>query len=124
MPSASSDRVHATEAALALVAQLRAAHGPLLFMLSHGCCDGSTPMCLTVAELTPGAGDVLLGQVAGDVPFWTSRAQRDYLAALHLTLDVEPGNNGAYSLEDGMGQRFVMRLRLLGDDEAAALAGG
>jgi hypothetical protein len=115
------DRVVATEAAQGLIAQLRARHGEVFFYQSHGCCDGSTPMCLAPGEMTPGAGDVQLGTVAG-AAFWLSLAQRDYLANLQLTLDVAPGCNGSYSLEDGSGQRFVLHMRLWTDEEAAALA--
>jgi hypothetical protein len=115
------DRVVSTEAAAALIARLRSQHGEVFFYQSHGCCDGSTPMCLAPGEMTPGAGDVQLGTVAG-AAFWMSLAQRDYLANLQLTLDVAPGNNGGFSLEDGSGQRFVLRMRLLTDEETAALA--
>lgn len=105
----------ASAAAQALIADLRRRHGDLIFYLSHGCCDGSTPMCLPVAELTPGAGDVRLGLLPDGLdgtPFWASRLQDEYLAHLHLRLDVAPGNNGAFSLEDGSGQRFVLRMGL------------
>jgi uncharacterized protein (DUF779 family) len=34
---------------------LAAAHGPLGFHLSGGCCDGSSPMCLLASELPPGS---------------------------------------------------------------------
>jgi len=116
------DRVVATEAAAALIAQLRARHGEIYFYLSHGCCDGTAPMCLAPGEMPLGAGDVQLGTVAG-APFWLSLAQRDYLAGLHLTLDVAPGANGNFSLEEGSGQRFVLQQRLWTDDEARVLDG-
>ena len=44
-------RVQATEAAQALIEQLRGQHGELLFYQSLGCCAGSAPMCFTVSEL-------------------------------------------------------------------------
>jgi hypothetical protein len=92
----------------------------VFFYQSHGCCDGSTPMCLAPGEMTLAADDVTLGTVAG-AAFWLGREQRDYLAGLHLTLDVAPGSNGGYSLEDGSGQRFVMRMRPWTDEESRAL---
>ncbi|MFM2119321.1 MAG: hypothetical protein RL722_789 [Pseudomonadota bacterium] len=115
------ERVLTSPAAAELVGELRRQHGEVMFFLSHGCCDGSTPMCLGPGELNPGPTDVRLGTAAG-APFWISASQRDYLANLELTLDVAPGNNGAFSLEDGSGQRFVLRLRLFEDAELAALA--
>ena len=115
------DRVEATAAAQALIAQLRARHGEVYFYLSHGCCDGTAPVCLAPGELPLGPGDVQLGTLAG-AAFWLSLAQRDYLAGLQLTLDVAPGSNGNFSLEEGSGHRFVLQQRLWTDAEAQALA--
>ena len=44
------EAVTATEAACALIAQLRAQHGEVCFYLCHGCCDGSAPICLAPDE--------------------------------------------------------------------------
>ncbi len=55
-------KVIATEAALALIEQLKAEHGALMFHQSGGCCDGSTPMCFPEGELIIGSADVLLVQ--------------------------------------------------------------
>jgi hypothetical protein len=101
----------ATDAAVALIATLRRQHGDIWFYLSHGCCDGTAPMCLAPGELTLGPNDVQLGTVGG-AAFWLSVAQRDDLAHLRLTLDVAPGANGNFSLEDGSGQRFVLQMAL------------
>lgn len=105
--------LQATPAALALVQDLQARHGALQFLLSHGCCDGTTPMCLTLAEYQPGPDDLCIGEVAG-VPFRVGPAQRAWMGALTATLDVADGNNGAFSLEDGSGRRFVLRLQPAG----------
>ncbi|MFZ2987725.1 DUF779 domain-containing protein [Ideonella sp.] len=115
------ERLQATAAAQQLVAQLRAQHGPLLLYQSHGCCEGSAPMCFKQGEMGLGPDDLQLGTVAG-VPFYLSRGQLDYLASMQLTLDVAAGDGGTYSLEDGSGQHFVMQLRLFTDAESAALA--
>lgn len=114
-------RVQATEAALALIAELKRQHGELLFYQSHGCCAGSAPMCFTVQELKLAADDRLLGRVDG-VPVYASQAQCDYLAGLQMTLDVAPGNSGSFGLEDGSGQHFVAHFRLWTDDEVSRLA--
>ncbi len=114
-------RVQATEAALALIAQLRRDHGELLFYQSHGCCAGSAPMCFAVRELKLNAGDRLLGRVDG-VPVYASKAQCDYLAGLQMTLDVAPGNSGSFGLEDGSGRHFVAFFRLWTDEEVPRLA--
>ena len=56
------DRVVFTPAAAALVRSLKAAHGPLIFHLSGGCCEGSAPMCLQRSGFRPGALDPLYAQ--------------------------------------------------------------
>jgi hypothetical protein len=114
------ERVAATPAALALIAQLRHQHGELLFYQSHGCCAGSAPMCFAVHELKLNADDRLLGRVDG-VPVYASVAQCDYLAGLQMTLGVAPGNSGSFGLEDGSGQHFVAQFRLWTDDEVPRL---
>lgn len=114
-------RVQASDAARALIAQLRRDHGALLFYQSHGCCAGSAPMCFAVHELKLNADDRLLGSVDG-VPVYASAAQCEYLAGLQMTLDVAPGNSGSFGLEDGSGQHFVARFRLWADDEVPHLA--
>jgi len=115
------ERVAATPAARALIAQLRSQHGELLFYQSHGCCAGSAPMCFAVHELKLNADDRLLGSVDG-VPVYASSAQCNYLAGLQMTLDVAPGNSGSFGLEDGSGQHFVAHFRLWTDDEVPRLA--
>ena len=59
------ERVKVTEAAVELIRKLRAAHGPLLFHQSGGCCDGSSPMCFPAGEFRIGQNDVRLGEVEG-----------------------------------------------------------
>ena len=83
-------RVAVTDAAAALLRQLTAQHGPLMFHQSGGCCDGSAPMCFAADEFVTGPSDVRLGEIHG-VPFWMSRAQFDYWSHTHLTVDVVPG---------------------------------
>lgn len=114
------ERVQATPAARQLLAELRAAHGAIGLYQSHGCCDGSGPLCYAPGELPLSPADRLLGTIE-DVPFHASQAQCDYLQALELTLDLEPGNAGNYSLEDGSGRHLVLRQRLFSDDELAQL---
>lgn len=123
-------RVLATPAALALIARLRQRHGEILFYQSHGCCAGSAPMCFAVHELALNQDDRRLGAVGaeggeggeGGVPVYASLAQCDYLAGLHMTLDVAPGDSGSFGLEDGSGQHFTAHFRLWTDDELPRLA--
>jgi uncharacterized protein len=122
-------RVAVTPEAADLLRRLRAEHGPLMFHQSGGCCDGSSPMCYPHGEFATGPSDVLLGSLAidgaadpnGAVPVWMSAAQFEYWRHTHLTIDVVPGRGGGFSLEAPLGVRFLIRSRMLTDEELAAL---
>lgn len=113
-------RVGVTAVAVTLIEELRAAHGPLMFHQSGGCCDGSAPMCYPQGEFRVGDRDVWLGSVAG-CPYYISGPQFEVWQHTHLTLDVVPGRGGGFSLESPRGLRFLIRSRLFSDDESAAL---
>ena len=113
-------RVTATESAIALIEQLRAKHGPLMFHQSGGCCDGSAPMCYPQAEFIVGDYDRLLGHIGG-APFYISGPQFEYWQHTALIIDVVPGRGGMFSLEGPTGKRFLTRSRLYTDDEWAVL---
>jgi uncharacterized protein (DUF779 family) len=113
-------RVTATPAALALIAELREKHGPLMFFQSGGCCDGSSPMCYAAGEFHVGDGDVLLGHLDG-VPFHIGGAQFEYWRHTQLIIDVVDGMGGMFSLDNGTGKRFLTRSRLYTDEESALL---
>ncbi|MGA4777210.1 DUF779 domain-containing protein [Cellulosimicrobium sp. AB352] len=138
-------RVALTDDAAALLARLRTVHGELMFHQSGGCCDGSSPMCYPQGEFLLGDADVHLGDLVVDapgrtdgpgadgpagadgaagrfvVPVWMSRAQFEYWKHTHLTIDVVPGRGAGFSVEAPEGVRFIIRSRLLTDDEWAAL---
>lgn len=115
-------RILSTPAADAVIAELAAAHGPLMFHQSGGCCDGSAPMCYPRGEFRTGGQDVLLGEVADGVPVWIGAAQFDYWAHTQITIDVVPGRGAGFSLEGPLGVRFIIRSRVFTDEEAEALA--
>ena len=119
-------RVAVTPAAADLLRELYAAHGPLMFHQSGGCCDGSAPMCYVEGEFRTGASDVLLASlhidgVGEQVTFWMGADQFDRWRHTHLTVDVVPGRGGGFSLEAPEGVRFLIRSRLLTPEENAAL---
>lgn len=116
-----ANRLVATPKATALVSALSAAHGPLIFHLSGGCCEGSAPMCFRQADFRAGARDVLLGHVA-DAPFYVGPEQFEYWASCELTIDVTVGGGDSFSLEAADGVRFIVRSRLFEDVEIAELA--
>ena len=119
-------RVAVTAEAADLLRRLRGGHGPLMFHQSGGCCDGSSPMCYPLGEFATGPSDVLLGSLdlgdkAEPVPVWMSAAQFEYWSHTHLTIDVVPGRGGGFSLEAPLGVRFLIRSRLLSEQEMAGL---
>ncbi|MGN9792634.1 DUF779 domain-containing protein [Streptomyces sp. NPDC054847] len=114
-------RVELSDAAEELVGRLAARHGPVMFHQSGGCCDGSAPMCYPRGEFRVGGSDVLLGEVAGGAPFWMSADQYAYWRHTHLTVDVVPGRGSGFSLEAPEGVRFLLRSRLLTDEELARI---
>jgi uncharacterized protein (DUF779 family) len=102
-------RVIATVAARSALDDLRAAAGPVMFVESAGCCDGSAPMCFSLGEFIVGDGDVLLGEIDG-CPFYMDARQYDALGQPNLVLDIEPGSPGGFSLAAGDGLHFVARV--------------
>lgn len=113
-------RVAVTEAAAEVIDQLRKRHGSLMFHQSGGCCDGSAPMCFPDGEFIIGESDVLLGRIH-DCAFYMSADQYEYWKHTHLTVDVVSGRGASFSLEIPLGLRFLIRSRLLTDEEFAAL---
>ncbi len=114
------DRVVATPAAVEVIERLKAAHGPLSFHQSGGCCDGSAPMCYPDGEFRIGGQDVRLGSVAGCDVFM-GRAQFELWAHTQLIIDVVPGRGAGFSLEAPEGVRFLTRGRVFSDGEVADL---
>ncbi len=119
-------RLAFTPAAIELIEQLWAMHGPLMFHQSGGCCDGSAPMCYQAGEFKIGGQDVLLGTLElpavasgshedqhREIGFWMSREQFGVWQHTHLTVDVVAGRGSGFSLEAPEGKRFLIRSRLL-----------
>jgi len=100
--------VQATAAALEAIDRLEAAHGPLMFFQSGGCCDGTSPMCLKRGELPLGPGDVCLGEIGG-APFYIDRDQYERWGEPRFLIDVSPGAAEGFSLEGLDGVHFVSR---------------
>jgi uncharacterized protein len=116
MPS----RVVFTEKAPSLTRRLRVEHGPLIFHLSGGCCEGSAPMCFRQSDFRVGPRDVLLG-IIEEYPFYVGPSQFDYWASCQLSIDVTERGGDSFSLEAADGVRFIVRSRLFSDEEVAEL---
>lgn len=116
-----TDKVELTDSAVELIERLEEQHGPLMFHQSGGCCDGSAPMCYPVGEFLTGDSDVLLATLpagsATPVEFWMSASQYEYWKHTHLTVDVVPGRGSGFSVEAPEGVRFLIRSRLMSEEE-------
>ena len=113
-PSASPSRV-----------DLTGIHGPLMFHQSGGCCDGSSPMCFPAGDFITSEADVHLADLVVDgvpapIGFWMSVSQYEYWKHTHLTVDVVKGRGSGFSVEAPEGVRFLIRSRLLTDEELSA----
>ena len=111
-----TERVVFTPDAVALVATLKAEHGPLIFHLSGGCCEGSAPMCFRQSDFRVGASDVLLGAIDG-CPFYVGATQFDYWSGCQIIVDVATEGGDSFSLEAAEGVQFIARSRLFTDAE-------
>jgi hypothetical protein len=79
-------------------------------------------MCYPAGEFRTGGSDVLLDElhiegIAEPVPVWMSAAQFEYWRHTHLTIDVVAGRGSGFSLEAPEGVRFLIRSRLLTNEE-------
>ena len=110
------ERVIATNEALALIEELKAEHGQIMFHQSGGCCDNSAANCYLPTDLTIGPYDIKLGEVGG-VPFYIGKLQYEYWKHTQLILDVIEGQGGTFSLEGSSGKAFHSRSRLFTDEE-------
>ena len=115
-------RVDITPEAAAVLRQLEAQHGPLLFHQSGGCCDGSSPMCYPRDDFLIGQRDVHLGDVAG-VPVYIGGQQYAAWQHTQLLIDVVPGRGSGFSLEAPLGVRFLTRSRVFDEVEQVWLSG-
>lgn len=118
--SAAPDRVTASPEAYALINEIRADHGDILFHQSGGCCDGSSPMCYPVGDFKIGQSDVCLGELDG-AQVWISGPQFEVWKHTQLILDVVPGRGGMFSLDNGREKRFLSRSRVFTPAELDAL---
>ena len=116
--------VDVTEEAATLLRDLTERNGPVMFHQSGGCCDGSAPMCYPDGDFLLGDSDVHIGDLdiglARAVPVYMSKSQFEYWSHTHLTIDVVKGRGAGFSLEAPYGVRFLIRSRLITDEEFAA----
>jgi uncharacterized protein (DUF779 family) len=103
--------VSATPAALDLIDEIVADHGPVMFHQSGGCCDGSSPMCYAQGDFLIGDYDVKMGEIGG-APFYISGSQYEAWKHTDIVIDVVTGRGGMFSLDNGREKRFLVRSEM------------
>ncbi len=114
------ERLSVSDAAIAIIEQLQAQHGELIFHQSGGCCDGSAPMCFAKGEFILGSRDLCLGEIH-QCGFYMAADQFSYYKNMHIHIDVCEGRGSSFSLEIPLGVRFMAVSRLLSEDELAQI---
>lgn len=109
-------RVTIQPEAEAVVRQLQARFGELMFHQSGGCCDGSQPMCFEKGDFKTGSSDLRIGRIA-DCDFFMSADQFEYWQHTQLDIGITPGRGSSFSLEIPMGLRFIVHSRLYTEEE-------
>ena len=102
--------VVATERAIALIEKLKARFGPLMFVQSGGCCDGSSPVCLQEGDFLLGPGDLLLGEIEA-CPFYIDQEQYERWGRPQFLIDCAQGSGDSFSIEGVEGMHFVARTQ-------------
>ncbi|WP_282182585.1 DUF779 domain-containing protein [Aliiroseovarius marinus] len=110
------EKVVVTEAALALLEEIRAEHGDVVFKISAGCCDGTGPMCFREADVIIGVNDVKLGD-ADNAGIWATPSIADLWKNSQLILDAGPGTGAGFSLDNGRTTHFLTRSRIIPLDD-------
>lgn len=115
-----TERLSATPAAFDLIQKLSAQFGPIVFLQSGGCCEGSGPLCMPANEFKPSPSDIILGELDGAI-FYMGHSHFQFSENTHTILDAVPGSSGSFSLDCGTGMAFITRGRLYDDKELAQL---
>ncbi|GAB2814086.1 DUF779 domain-containing protein [Alpinimonas psychrophila] len=114
-------RVEVTGDAAEMLRHLSTTYGRLMFHQSGGCCDGSSPMCFPVGMFITSSADILLQTIEIEgldpIEFYMSASQFEYWKYTHLTIDIVPGRGSGFSIEAPEGKRFLIRSRMLTDEE-------
>lgn len=107
------EKVIATETAIKLIHQLQAEHGELIFVHSEGCCDGTSPICMTKGDFYLGSRDEQIGEIVG-VPYYMHTSNYSYWQHLQIVIDVTEGMGNSFSLESTINKSFIIRAKALG----------
>ncbi|MFV0432180.1 MAG: DUF779 domain-containing protein [Alphaproteobacteria bacterium] len=109
-------RVSISENAIDILKKVKEEHGLVMFHISGGCCDGSSPMCLSEGELFVGEQDLYLGLVE-DCGVYIAKTTFRYYENMYIHIDAVEGRGASFSLEIPLGYRFILASSLIDDTD-------
>ncbi len=110
-------RLDATNKAIALIKELKAMHGDLMFYQAGGCCEGTQPQCFEKGGYYLRMNDVCIGEIEG-CEFWVDKDLFEYWKFSHFNLDVLDGFGvGGFSLETPLNKTFKIHYTLFTEEE-------
>ncbi|HDR8329670.1 DUF779 domain-containing protein [Bacillus luti] len=110
--SSKMNKVIATKEAQILIKQLQKQNGKLVFIHSEGCCDGTSPICMTASEFHLGSRDEQIGEILG-TPYYMNTSNSTYWEHLQIVIDVIDGIGNSFSLESAENKSFIIRAKKL-----------
>lgn len=105
-------KVIATDLAQALIKELQGQHSELILIHSEGCCDGTSPICMTADDFYLGSQYKQIGEVL-DVPYYMHNSNFTYWQHMQIVIDVIDGIGNSFSLESLKDKSFVIRSNKL-----------
>ncbi|GEN53709.1 acetaldehyde dehydrogenase [Halobacillus faecis] len=99
-----------------MIEQLQEEYGTILFIHSEGCCDGTSPVCMTEGDFYLGSQDEKIGEVSGS-SYYMHKANFSYWQHLQIMIDVSDGMGNSFSLESTKNKSFVIRATELINDK-------
>ncbi|GAB6465326.1 DUF779 domain-containing protein [Bacillus luti] len=106
------EKVIATKEAQTLLKQLQKQNGKLVFIHSEGCCEGTSPICMSASEFYLGSRDEQIGEILG-TPYYMHISNSSYWEHLQIVIDVIDGIGNSFSLESIENKSFIIRAKKL-----------
>ena len=95
-----------------IVKNILKAEEEIIFHQSGGCCDGSSPMCLSSKNFRIGTRDLRLGYIE-KCKFYMEMDLFKLYKDMHITINTVKGRGASFSLEIPFGLRFITISKFL-----------
>ncbi len=103
-----------TKAAQQVIQRLKEEYKELVFILSGGCCEGTSPMCYAKDDFYLPSSSIKIGEIYS-CEFFINRDLFEYFKNSHITLDVkeEMALGNSFSLEIDLGYQFFINSEII-----------